>query len=187
MGMYIIELMKYVMLLRGMGPGDPEFNNQSICQCLEKLGYGNVSSLQASGNYLFETDESGIAKLEADIEDAIELRVGYRRAAVVRSAVQIGELMKLDPFRGMTHGPSSYLLVTFMKRATKPTFTTPYHPEGKPYEVLAYKDGMIFTTTNNTIVKTTDLMTWLEKQFSKDVTSRTWNTMQRVHKRLEAS
>lgn len=173
-----------MMLLRGMGPGDPEFNNQSVCQCLEGLGYVNVSSLQASGNYLFETDESDITKMETDIEDAIEVRVGYRRAAVVRSAEQIAELVKLDPFTGMTHGPSSYLLVTFMKRATKPSFSLPYQPEGKPYIVLGYKDGMIFTTTDNTVVKTTDLMAWLEKQFSRDITSRTWNTMQRVHKRL---
>lgn len=179
--------MKYVMLLRGMGPGDLEFNNQTIRQCLECLGYERVSSLQASGNYLFESNEQDIAKLETDIEEAIETRVGYRRAAVVRTAEQIAELVKLDPFAGMTHGPSSYLLVTFMKRATKPTFVLPYQPVGKPYKVLGYVDGMIFTTTDNTVVKTTDLMAWLEKQFSKDVTSRTWNTMQRVHKRLNSS
>lgn len=176
--------MKYVMLLRGMGPGDPEFNNQTICQCLEGLGYTNVSSLQASGNYLFETNTNDVTKMEADIEDAIETRVGYRRAAVVKSAEQIAELVILDPFAGMTHGPSSYLLVTFMKRATKPTFLLPYQPDGKPYKILCYKEGMLFTTTNNTVVKTTDLMTWLEKQFGKDITSRTWNTTLRMHKRL---
>jgi len=176
--------MKYVMLLRGMGPGDPEFNNQTICQCLESLGYDKVSSLQASGNYLFETDESDIAKLETDIEDAIELRVGYRRAAVVRSAEYVADLMKLDPFKGMSHGESSYLLVTFMKRAIRPSFPLPHQPEGKPYKIIGYVDGMVFSVTDNTTVKTSDLMTWLEKQFSKDITSRTWNTMQRVHKRL---
>ena len=176
--------MKYIMLLRGMGPGDPIFNNQTICRCLEELGYGNVRSLQASGNYLFESGVADNAVLETNIETAIEQAVGFRRAAIVRNADQIAMLIRHDPFKGMIHSNESYLLVTFMKQPQRPDFELPYQPPGKPYEIIAIKDDMLFSVTDNTTGKTTDLMTWLERQFGKDITSRTWNTMQRIHQKI---
>ena len=176
--------MKYVMLLRGMGPGDPKFNNQTVRQCLEGLGYGNVRALQASGNYLFESDETDNAKLEADIEASIEQAVGFRRAAIVRNSGEIAELIEHDPFTGMVHSNGSYLLVTFMKQPKKPDFVLPYRPPGKPYEIIGAKNDMLFSVVDNTTGKTSDLMVWLERQFGKGITSRTWNTMQRIHQKL---
>lgn len=176
--------MKYVMLLRGMGPGDPKFNNQTICQCLEALGYSNVRSLQASGNYLFESNETDNAKLETAIEDSIEQAVGFRRAAIVRSSDEIAKLIKYDPFKGMTHSNESYLLVTFMKQPKKPDFTLPYQPLDRPYEIIGARDDMLFSVVDNTTGKTTYLMVWLERQFGKDITSRTWNTIQRIYQKI---
>lgn len=176
--------MKYVMLLRGMGPGDPKFNNQTVCRCLEKLGYSNVRSLQASGNYLFEGNEADNAKLETDIEASIEQAVGFRRAAIVRNSNEIAELMKYDPFKGMTHSSGSYLLVTFMKQPKKLDFALPYQPPDKPYEIIGAKNDMLFSVVDNTTGKTPDLMVWLERQFGKDITSRTWNTIQRIYQKI---
>lgn len=172
------------MLLRGMGPGDPKFNNQTVCQCLEELGYINVRSLQASGNYLFESDETDNAKLEVAIEESIEQAVGFRRAAIVRNSNEVAELMKYDPFKGMTHSNESYLLVTFMKQPRRPDFALPYQPPDKPYEIIGAKNDMLFSVVDNTTGKTPDLMVWLERQLGKDITSRTWNTMQRIHQKL---
>lgn len=176
--------MKYVMLLRGMGPGDPVFNNQTIVRCLESLGYSNVSALQASGNYLFETDQTDNPALELAIEACIEQAIGFRRAAIVRSADQIAELMRQDPFKGMVHSNGSYLLVTYMKQPQKPHFELPYQPDGKPYTIVGVNNDMLFSVTDNTTGKATDLMVWLERQFSKGITSRTWNTMQRINQRM---
>ena len=171
------------MLLRGMGPGDPNFNNQTVCKCLEGLGYTNVRSLLASGNYLFETNETNTAKLEAAIEQAIAA-TGYQRAAIVRSKDQIAALIAQNPFKNLTHSNNSYLLVTFMKKPQQPDFELPYQPPGKPYTLTGYQDGIIFSVTNNALIKTPDLMSWLERQFGKDITSRTWNTLQRIDKAL---
>ena len=176
--------MKYVMLLRGMGPGDSKFNNRTVCECLEELGYNNVRALQASGNYLFESDEADNAKLEADIEAAIEQAVGFRRAAIVRNSDEIAKLIEHDPFEGLVHSNGSYLLVTFMKRPKKPDFALPHQPPGKPYEIIGMKNDMLFSVVDNTTGKTSDLMVWLERRFGKDITSRTWNTMQRIHQKL---
>ncbi len=84
----------------------------------------------------------------------------------------------------MTHSNESYLLVTYMKQPQKLAFDLPYQPPGKPYEIIAANDDMLFSVTDNTTGKTTDLMVWLERQFGKEITSRTWNTMQRIHQKL---
>lgn len=172
------------MLLRGMGPGNPKFNNQTVCQCLEGLGYSSIRSLLASGNYLFESDETDHAKLEAAIEQSIETNIGYKRAVIVRSADTIAKIMEQDRFGGLTHSKSSYLLVTFMKRPKQPDFVLPYHSADKMLTVVSVEDGVIYSATDTTAAKTPDTMVWLERQFGKDITSRTWNTMQRIHQKL---
>ncbi len=172
------------MLLRGMGPGDPMFNNQTVCRCLETLGYRYVRALQASGNYLFEYDEASNATLEAAIETSIEEAVGFRRAAIVRNVDEIASLIQHDPFKGMVHNSGTYLLVTFMKQPAKLDFSLPYQPPGKPYTIIGASEDMLFSVTDNTSGKTTDLMVWLERHISKDITSRTWNTMQRIYLKL---
>ena len=55
---------------------------------------------------------------------------------------------------------------------------------------LKFSDGLdfdnaLFTVTDNTVVKTTDLMTWLEKEFGKEITSRTWLTIHRILKKMQ--
>lgn len=175
--------MKYIMLLRGMGPGDPNFNNQTICKCLTELGYHDVQSLLASGNYLFEADETDTTTLETTIEQAIAA-TGYQRAVLVRSKDQLAALIAQNPFKNLTHSNNSYLLVTFLKHPQQPAFTLPYQPLDKPYIITNYQDGMVFSTTDNTLIKTPDLMSWLERQFGKNITSRTRNTVQRIYKKM---
>lgn len=167
-----------------MGPGDPVFNNQTVCQCLERLGYSSVRSLQASGNYLFESGETDATKLEADIEMSIEQAVGFRRAAIVKNADDIARLIASDPFDGMTHNNRSYLLVTFTKQTIEPDFAVPYQPPGKPYTIVGVTHNTLYSIVDNTAAKTPDLMVWLERQFGKDISSRTWNTVLRIHQKL---
>ncbi len=178
---------KYVALLRGIGPGNPNMRNERLRSVFEDLGFQNVSSVISSGNILFESDETNIAALEERAEKAFPEKLGFRCTTVIRSQQQLEKLIKTDPYRGYTHGPGSYLLVTFFKRPTKIPFKIPFQPEGKPYKFIAATDNALFSTTDNTIITTSDLMTWLEKQFGKQITSRTWKTVHRIVKKLSES
>lgn len=162
---------------------NPNMANDKLRWVCEELGYNNIQSFISSGNLLFESDKSP-EEIEAELETSWQEKLGFTSMTVVRSSEQLQKLIKHDPFKGMTHGDSSYLLVTFFKRSAKPAFKMPFQPVGKTYKVLGYNDRALFTVTDNTGVPTTDLMTWLEKQFGKDITSRTWNTINRISKRL---
>ncbi len=178
---------KYVALIRGIGPGDPRKSNEALRGALESLGYSDVRSVISSGNVVFETDEQDVNKLEAAIEAAWPKLLGFTATTIVRSQAQLQKILDSDPFEGAPHNESSYLLVTFFKRPQKPDFAFPYQPPGKPYRIVGYNNGVLFSVTNNTVIKTSDLMIWLEKQFSKDITSRTPLTIERIIKRMSAN
>ncbi len=62
----------------------------------------------------------------------------------------------------------------------------PVPAKGKPYKFIATTYTAIFSTTDNTVITTSDLMTWLEKQFGKGITSHTQQTIQRILAKLNA-
>lgn len=177
----------YAALVRGIGPGDPQKTNEKLRGALETLGFTNVKSVISSGNLIFDSDETDVHVLEDLIEDAWPNLLGFEATTIVRSKEQLQHIVGLDHFHGLEHGTASYLLVTFFKQPITPPFDLPFTPPGKPYKVIAYDDGVLFTVTDNTIVKTTDLMTWIEKQFTKNVTSRTPLTIERVIKKMSDS
>jgi len=182
---YTDDMPKYVALIRGIGPGDPRKTNDKLRGVLESLGLSNVQSVISSGNVMFESDEKDTTKLEAMIEAAWPRQLGFQAATIVRSQQQLQAVIDANPFNGITHGDSSYLLVTFFKHHTTPAFDLPFQPAGKPYKIVGYNNDVLFSITDNTAAKTTDLMTWLEKQFTKDITSRTPLTVQRILKKMQ--
>lgn len=177
-------VMKYVALLRGIGPGNPNMTNEKLRSVFEGLGFGNVQSVISSGNILFESDETDIAALEKRVEETFPIKLGFTPTTIIKSQDQLQKMVKLGPFKGYTHGPTSYLLVTFFKGPTKIPFAIPYQPKDKPYKFIASNPTTLFSVTNNTVLSTTDLMGWMEKQFSKQITSRTWLTIQRILKKM---
>lgn len=179
--------MKYAALLRGIGPGNPNMRNDKLREVFEGLRFNNVQTVISSGNVIFESDSKDIKSLENTIEEAIFHHLGFRSTTIIRSRQQLQELVDFNPFASLEHGPSSYLLVTFFKNPTKVSFNLPYQPDDKPYKFLSADKHTIFSTTDNTIIKTSDLMTYLEKQFSKEITSRTYKTVNRILDKMRKS
>lgn len=177
---------KYVALLRGIGPGNPNMANAKLRQVMEDLGFTDVQTVISSGNVLFSSPLSDTAQLEKTIEAAWPTKLGFQSTTIVRSQAQLQALVDANPFKELEHGPGSYLLVTFGQKLIKPAQKLPYQPAGKPFKLLATVDGALCTVTDNTQIKTPDLMTWLEKEFGKQITSRTWLTVQRILKKLQS-
>lgn len=176
---------KYVALLRGIGPGNPNMRNDKLRGVFEDLGFQNVQSVISSGNITFESERIDVKQMEAELEAVWPEKLGFHSTTIIRSQTQLQRLADVNPFAGMVHGPASYLLVTFCKKPIELDFSLPYQPPGKTYRVIAVADNTVFTVTDNTLVKTTDLMTWLEKECGKQITSRTWKTVERILKKLD--
>ena len=146
----------------------------------EELGFRNVQTLITSGNVIFESNISDVESMEARIEKALPIKLGFSSTAIIRSQTDLKSLITQDPYHGQEHGRDAYLLVTFFKHTPRLTFELPYQPADKPYRIIRETKGAIYGSVDLTNGKTPDYMVWLERQFGKDITSRTWKTIQRI-------
>jgi len=177
---------KFVAMLRGIGPGDPNMTGEKFRSLFEELGFTQVQAVLASGNVIFESPNSNTNTLAELIEKALPQKLGFKRAVIVRSQIELKNLIDLDPFKGIeqNHNKQTYLLITFFRKTPAITFKFPYNPENKPYTLLGRINNAVYGSIDLSSGKTTDYMAWLEKQFGKDITSRTPKTIRLILSRM---
>jgi uncharacterized protein (DUF1697 family) len=171
---------KYVALLRGIAPTNPNMRNDKLRGVFENLGFENVKTVISSGNVIFESPSRSRGKLEESIEKALPEELGFKSTTIVRSQGQIQKLVDKNPFQGMRHSQASSLNVTFLKRKGKTDIKFPHKIANRDYELLGMYDGAICSVIDITSSKTPDLMVWLEKKLGKEITTRTWKTVERI-------
>ena len=175
---------KYVALLRGIAPLNPNMRNDKLRSVFENLGFENVKTVISSGNVIFESPSRSVKKLEETIEAAFPEQLGFTSTTILRSQGQIQKLVDEAPFQGMTHSQTSSLTVTFLKKKRRTNLKFPYKPDHRDYQLLGMYDGAICSVIDLTSSKTPDLMVWLEKQFGKEITTRTWKTVEKILKAM---
>ncbi|MCR4326263.1 MAG: DUF1697 domain-containing protein [Candidatus Roizmanbacteria bacterium] len=175
---------KYVALLRGIMPMNPNMKMEKIRGVFEKLGFHHVQSVIASGNILFESHITDQKQLETMIETALPEHLGFTSTTIVRRREQLQKMLEKNPFHGIEDTPHSRLQVTFLKNNPQPTIPFPYQSEDGSYQILGLQDNALFSILNPTITKTPDVMLWLEKQFGKQITTRTWKTVHKILTKL---
>lgn len=164
--------------MRGFGPGDPNMRGEKLTEFFTGLGFTNAHPIISSGNVIFDSEIPDGKKLEAKIEKALPDLLGFSRAVIARSQQQLEALAAKDPYKGVAHSRGTYQLVTFFKDKPKPLAS-----KSNFYDVAGV--NALCSTVDTTAAKTPDFMVKLEKQFGKDITSRTWKTIQRILAKLE--
>lgn len=171
--------MKYVALLRGIAPMNPNMRNEKLREVFEGLGFEDVKTVISSGNVVFASPETDAGTLEALIEKALPAKLGFESTTIIRSQAQLQELADLRPFGDREHTPMHNLNVTFLKDRSRAIPLSPRR-EVRGYQLLGMHDGAVFTVVDITSEKTPNLMAWLERQLGKQITTRTWKTVQRI-------
>ena len=175
---------RYVALLRGIAPTNPNMRNDKLRGVFEKLGFENVKTVISSGNVIFESPSRSIRKLEERIEKALPEELGFKSTTIIRSQGQIQKLVDQNPFKGMEHSQKSSLNVTFLKKKRKIDIKFPYNVDNRDYTLLGMYEGAICSVIDLTSAKTPALMRWLEKKLGKENTTRTWKTVERILKAM---
>ena len=175
---------KYVALLRGIAPANPNMRNDKLRGVFEKLGFENVKTVISSGNVVFESQSRSVRKLEDRIEEALPKELGFKSTTIIRNQKQLQQLVDKNPFKSREHSQKSSLNVTFLKKKRKVDIKFPYEIDNRDYTLLGMYDGAICSVIDLTSAKTPDLMLWLEKKFGKEITTRTWKTVERILKAM---
>ncbi len=178
---------RYAALLRGIAPSNPNMTNDKLRGVFEELGFERVSAVLASGNIVFRSAEPDVPALERRIQHALTSTLGIAGGTIVREHAELRALVDSDPFCGLTHGRGTYLTATFLKDGVQPAGQLPEQPDPLT-RVVGYDEAarvFLAVIDNSEPGRTPDFMSWLERTYGKDITTRTWLTVQRIVKRLE--
>jgi uncharacterized protein (DUF1697 family) len=166
---------RYAAFLRGVSPMNLKM--PALKAALEDAGFTDVRTLLSSGNVVFAGRRTTDVAIEKKIEAALEKHVGKKFGTIVRSIDELEELIAADPYQAFRLPVGSKRVVTFLRAK----------PEAKPQLPPALDGARIWAVRGRDVLssyvrseKGPVFMTLIEKTFGKDVTTRTWDTVQKV-------
>jgi len=172
---------KLVGFLRGINVGGhhkvPMAELKSI---LSNLGCENVKTILNSGNIVFETKKKNIAGLERMIESALNEHFGFPVPTILIPHKQVNELVYEDPFATVEMHQNIRLYISFLKEPSITQLKLPYLSKDKSFKIIDSKNKMIISVLDITTSNTPKGMEDLEKLFGKNITTRNWNTIQKL-------
>ncbi len=154
---------------------------KELATALEKVGFKNVKTLLNSGNVLVDTTEKNSSTIAKKIEAIIENKFGFGAHTIVRPIEDLVTLAKTDPFKGIAVTDATRLYITFLSEKPASKLQIPYMSPDKSYRILRVTPTEIISVlTLSASAGTTEAMGILEKEFGKNITTRNWNTVQKL-------
>ena len=174
--------MIYIAFLRGINVGGNTLITMAdLKRCFESLGFKNVKTVLASGNVVFEASKSDLASVTKKVEQKLESQFASAITVMLRTGEDIRALIDLAPFKKVKVTPQIRLHVSFLPHNVEHSLKVSQRLKGTPYEILRASYGELCSVVDVTLNQdTTDLMKVLEKEFGKKITTRTWNTVERI-------
>jgi uncharacterized protein (DUF1697 family) len=165
---------RYAALLRGVSPTNAKM--PELKRCFERAGFTDVTTVLSSGNVVFSARKAPEASLALKAEAAMRAQLGKSFVTIVRSIDSLRELLESDPFRGFRLAPESKRVVSFL-RAKPRKLPLPVEVDGA--RILCVRGQEVFTAYVRS-PRGPVFMQLIEKTFGEDVTTRTWETVQKV-------
>jgi uncharacterized protein (DUF1697 family) len=168
---------RYVAFLRGVSPMNCKM--PELKRAFELAGFEDVKTLLSSGNVVFSARPATEQALAKKAEAAMKKHLGSTFVTFIRSVDSLRELLESDPYAAFRPKPGAKRVVTFLQQAPKTKLKLPLELDGA--RIVCVKDREVF---GDYVVseKGPVFMTLLQKTFGKDITTRTWQTVEKVSK-----
>jgi uncharacterized protein (DUF1697 family) len=175
--------MRYVALLRGINVGGKSIVRMAdLKECVEDLGYEDVSTFIASGNVLFES-ATDAAKLESELERKLEQRFDLPIAVVVLSRATLARVVKAIPASWIGRD-SLRVNVAFLRRNLDGRkLARELEPKEGVDELVATKAALIWATRRDALTRS-GMQKLVGGAAYKDLTVRNLNTTLKLQELL---
>lgn len=176
---------QYVAFLRGINVGGShKVPMAELRKEMENAGFQNIQTLLNSGNVIFESSTSSIQDLEKVISDHLEQVFGFAIPVLVRRATDIIKLIEHDPFQAITLTKDLRFYISFLKENPESEISLPWSAEDGSFKILEIRDKAICSVLDLSVTKTTKGMDLLEQMFGKNLTTRNWNTINKIGQKV---
>ncbi len=167
--------LRYAAFLRGVSPMNAKM--PELQRAFEAAGFTEVKTVLASGNVVFSAPAAAESALAKRAESAMAEHLPRSFPVIVRSVDALREMLASDPYRPFRIPRGSKRVVTFLRSPFRARLSLP----------LALEDARIWCVKGSEVFTTyvpgpngPAFMRLIEKTFGKDVTTRTWETVQKV-------
>lgn len=166
---------RYAAFLRGITPLNAKM--AELEASFEAAGFTDVRTVRSSGNVVFGARAAKVAALERKAEAAMQAALGRTFMTFVRPVDELRALLDDDPFAAFRLATGSKRVVTFLRHAPTKKPALPAELDGA--RVLCVRGLEAFSAYERRPGNPA-FMTLIEKTFGKDVTTRTWETIEKV-------
>ncbi|WP_452221305.1 DUF1697 domain-containing protein [Lacinutrix salivirga] len=179
----------YVLFLRGINVGAHHKVPMAILKKeLESLELKDVITILNSGNVIFKTSETNTTELESLIANHLETVFGFAIPVLVRTAKAIVNLLQNSPFKDYEITKDTRFYVSFLAGPTntqvKTTLQLPWKSKDSSFKLVENRINTIAWILDVSKYKTPKAMQFLEQHFGKNITTRNWNTLLKIEKKL---
>lgn len=133
---------RYVALLRGVNVGGVTVKIADLAEMVRGLGYGDVTSVLASGNVLFTTTDAASTAKEK-LESALRTRFGYEAWVHVLTREKLRMIVEAYPFE-RTAERHAYVVFILKPELLDAMLAVDLDPET---EQAARGDGVLYWST----------------------------------------
>ena len=166
---------RYAAFLRGVMPTNAKM--PALKRAFEAAGFTDVKTVLGSGNVVFSARAAGEAALQRKAEAAMAEQLGRTFLTMVRSLDALREILDTDPYAGFPLPAGSKRVVTFLRDPARGKLALPVELDGA--RILSRRGGELFSAYVPG-PRGPVFMTLIQKTFGDEVTTRTWETVQKV-------
>ena len=133
-----------------------------------------------SGNVIFDASSAPVEELEERIGTHLELVFGFPVPVLIRDDKEIFALTGNNPFRQVEETKNTRFYLSFLKKAPAIGLDTPWLSDDQSFCILEIRDRTVVSVLDLSVTQTPKGMDALEQLFGKNITTRNWNTIQRI-------
>lgn len=148
----------------------------------ERMGFENVRTLLASGNVVFDAQKKNTSELAYELETKLKKKFGFEVCVIVRTMADIQKMIDVNPFKKINVTRNTLRYVTFYTEQPREKVPTGQiqDKKGNPFRILSVSDDAVFSVRELGASSTPDMMTVLGKILGKKITTRNWNTIEKL-------
>ena len=170
----------FVALLRGVNVGGNNMiSMKSLKESFEKLGFTQVTTYINSGNIVFKTREADPRKLEQKIEQMLERDYELTSKVVVRSLVEMENLVQNLPKNWGAKNDWRYNVV-FLRHSIDAEKILDELEVRKDIEEVSYRPGTLLWSSLMSAMKGTEGLKFSTRKMGQELTVRNTNTTRKL-------
>jgi uncharacterized protein (DUF1697 family) len=167
----------HLALLRGINVGGKnKLPMTELRDMFVAAGCRDVQTYIQSGNVLFTADPDVVAPLAGVITTQIAERFGYRVPVILRTAAQIGDVLRHNPF--LAEGAAEETLhVLFLADGPDASRVAGLDPDRSPPDAFIVREQEIYLRLPNGVARSKLTNDYFDAKLATISTGRNWRTV----------